>query len=354
MSDHTLQIAEKTIEKIKTLSLPADPPSYQLWYTYISGYNPELNNRIDRTLALGGTPSLTELDEIYVDLIAPKDQNVGPIGTKLSQEIEKMVSVLGDVVAATSETRNDCAEVARNLAQPVDQKALREIADSLIASLRSIEAQHVTLEQQLESSKRELQSLQQALTMVAVEASRDPVTGLANRRCFDRTIEAIAERAKIDRLPFSLLMIDIDHFKRFNDRLGHLIGDSILKLVGSVLNQSAREDDLVARFGGEEFAMVLANADLDTAVVVAERVRTKIMGREMKRRSTGENLGTITVSVGVASYRTNEDPRNLIKRADACLYEAKATGRNKTCSETLTTRDAPVAERMTVDQRAGA
>ena len=354
MSDHTLQIAEKTIEKIKTLSLPADPPSYQLWYTYISGYNPELNNRIDRTLALGGTPSLTELDEIYVDLIAPKDQNVGPIGTKLSQEIEKMVSVLGDVVAATSETRNDCVEVARNLAQPVDQKSLREIADSLIASLRSIEAQHVTLEQQLESSKRELQSLQQALTMVAVEASRDPVTGLANRRCFDRTIEAIAERAKIDRLPFSLLMIDIDHFKRFNDRLGHLIGDSILKLVGSVLNQSAREDDLVARFGGEEFAMVLANADLDTAVVVAERVRTKIMGREMKRRSTGENLGTITVSVGVASYRTNEDPRNLIKRADACLYEAKATGRNKTCSETPTARDAAVAERKTADRHAGA
>ncbi len=352
MSDHTLQIAEKTIEKIKTLSLPADPPSYQLWYTYISGYNSELNNRIDRTLALGGTPSLAELDEIYVDLIAPKDQNVGPIGTKLSQEIEKMVSVLGDVVAATSETRNDCAAAARNLAQPVDQKSLREIADSLIASLRSIEAQHVTLENQLETSKRELQSLQQALTMVAVEASRDPVTGLANRRCFDRTIEAVVERAKIDRLPFSLLMIDIDHFKRFNDRLGHLIGDSILKLVGAVLNQSAREDDLVARFGGEEFAMLLANADLDTAIKVAERVRTKVMGREMKRRSTGENLGTITVSIGVATYRTNEDPRNLIKRADACLYEAKATGRNKTCSEALT-RDAGVAERKTADRRAG-
>jgi diguanylate cyclase len=353
MSDHTLRIAEKTIEKIKTLSLPADPPSYQLWYTYISGHNSELNNRVDRALALGGAPSLSELDDIYLELIAPKDQNVGPIGTKLSQEIEKMVSVLGEVVAATSETRNDCAEAARSLAQPVDQKSLRAIADSLITSLRSIETQHATLEQQLEGSKRELQSLQQALTMVAVEASRDPVTGLANRRCFDRTIEAIAERAKIDRLPFSLLMIDIDHFKRFNDRLGHLIGDSILKLVGSVLNQSAREDDLVARFGGEEFAMVLSNADLDTAVMVAERVRTKVMGREMKRRSTGENLGTITVSVGVASYRTNEDPRNLIKRADACLYEAKATGRNKTCSETLV-RDAVVSDRKVADRRAGA
>jgi diguanylate cyclase len=202
-------------------------------------------------------------------------------------------------------------------------------------------------------SKRELQSLQQALTMVAVEASRDPVTGLANRRCFDRTMEAIAERAKIDRLPFSLLMIDIDHFKRFNDRLGHLIGDSILKLVGSVLNQSAREDDLVARFGGEEFAMVLSGADLDNAVMVAERVRIKIMGREMKRRSTGENLGTITVSIGVATHRANEDPRNLIKRADACLYEAKATGRNKTCSEALA-RDAAAPERKTADRRAGA
>jgi diguanylate cyclase len=353
MSDHTVRIAEKTIETIKNLALPADPPSYQLWYTYVSGHNRELNDRIDRALAFSGAPSLSELDDIYLELLAPKDQNAGPIGNRISQEIEKMVAVLSEVVAATSETRNDCAEVARSLAQPVDQKSLRAMADSLIASLRSVETQHATLEKQLESSRHELKSLQQALTMVAVEASRDPVTGLANRRCFDRTIEAMAERAKIDRQPFSLLMIDIDHFKRFNDRLGHLIGDSILKLVGSVLSQSMREDDLVARFGGEEYAMLLSNADLDAAISIAERVRTTIMGREMKRRSTGENLGKITVSVGAATYRIGEDPRNLIKRADACLYEAKATGRNKTCSEAVV-RDAAAPERRASDLRAKA
>ena len=353
MSDHTLRLAEKTIEKIKALSLPADPPSYQLWYTYVAGYNSELNSRIDRSIAFHGTPSLSELDEIYLDLLSPKDNIAGPISNKISQEIEKMVGVLSSVSSATQETRSDCAEAAKELAQPVDQASLRAIADSLITSLRSVESQHATLEQQLQSSRRELKSLQQALTMVSVEASRDPVTGIANRRCFDRTFEATVERAKIDRLPFSLLMIDIDHFKRFNDRLGHLIGDSILKLVGSVLSQSLRENDLVARFGGEEFAMILANSDLDTAVMIAERVRTRIMGREMKRRSTGENLGTITVSVGAATYRLNEDPRNLIKRADACLYEAKATGRNKTCAEVVV-RDASAPGRIVADRLAGA
>jgi len=333
MKDYTHSIAEATIEKIKTLALPADPPSYQLWYTYVAGHNPELNNRINRALAFSGAPSLSELDEIYDDLLAPKDQNAGPIGTRISHEIEKMVAVLNQVVAASSETRNDCAEAARSLAEPVDVNSLRSIADTLIKSLRSVEAQHASLETQLEASKHELKSLQQALTMVAVEASRDPVTGLANRRCFDRILETTVERAKAERQPFSLLMIDIDHFKRFNDRLGHLIGDSILKLVGSVLSQSLREEDLVARFGGEEFAMILANADLDTAMMIAERVRITIMGREMKRRSTGETLGKLTVSIGVASHREIESARTLIKRADACLYEAKRTGRNRTCSE---------------------
>ncbi len=340
MGDHTtLRLAEEALDKIRSLSLPADPPSYQLWYTYVSGHNPELTNRINTALALGGRPSLSELDEIYDDLLAPKDQNVGPIGTRVSHEIAKMIAALGEVVAATSETRQDCAEAARHLAQPIDQMSLRSIADSLIASLRRVEERHTSLEKKLATSQHELHALQQALTMVAVEASRDSVTGIANRRCFDRTLEATVERAKAERVPFSLLMIDIDHFKSFNDRLGHLIGDSILKLVGTMLSQSLRQDDTVARFGGEEFAMILANADMETAIAVAERIRTRIMAREMKRRSTGENLGTITVSVGVATYDNNESARTLITRADACLYEAKRTGRNRTCSQ-----PAPVAQ----------
>jgi diguanylate cyclase len=332
MSNYTLRLAEEALDKIKSLSLPADPPSYQLWYTYVSGHNRELNHRINCTLAFNGRPSLSELDQIYDDLLAPKDQNIGPIGTRVSHEIETMIAALKEVVAATSETRHDCAAAARNLAQPIDQMSLRSIADGLIASLHRVEEHHASLEKKLASSQHELRSLQQALTMIAVEASRDPVTGLANRRCFDRTLEATVERAKTERSPFSLLMIDIDHFKSFNDRLGHLIGDSILKLVGAVLSQSLREDDLVARFGGEEFVMILANADMETAFGVAERIRTRIMAREMKRRSTGENLGTITVSVGVATYGNNESARTLVTRADACLYEAKRTGRNRTCS----------------------
>jgi len=332
MSDHTLRLAEEALDRIKSLSLPADPPSYQLWYTYVAGHNPELTNRINRALAFGGRPTVSELDEIYDDLLAPKDQNIGPLGTRVSHEIETMIAALNEVLATTSETRNDCAEAARHLAQPIDQRTLRSIADALITSLRRVEERHGALEQKLASSQHELHALQQALTMVAVEASRDPVTGIANRRCFDRTLEATVERARADHVPFSLLMIDIDHFKSFNDRLGHLIGDSILKLVGAVLSHSLREDDMVARFGGEEFAMILANADTDTAIAVGERIRTRIMAREMKRRSTGENLGTITVSVGVATYGNNESARTLVTRADACLYEAKRTGRNRTCS----------------------
>ena len=128
-------------------------------------------------------------------------------------------------------------------------------------------------------------------------------------------------------------MIDIDHFKAFNDRFGHLMGDTVLRLISVTLKQSIKRSDLAARHGGEEFAVIMPDTRLNDAIDSAEHIRKKIMGRELKQRSTGSTLGSITVSIGVSALNKGETERDLFHRADINLYEAKRSGRNCTRSD---------------------
>jgi diguanylate cyclase len=328
--DYTLRIAEMALERIKALSLPADPQGYELWYSYATGRNPEMNRRINRALDENGSLSALELDGLYDEYLSSScaRSKLERVGTSITCEIDKIVGMLGEFIISTSRDRNECADVSKQLARSTDQDSIRAIADALINSLRAVEVRHVALEQRLSAAKAEMESLQQSLATTAIEATRDTVSGLANRRGFDSAIDQACERANGDLKPFSLLMLDIDHFKSFNDRFGHLMGDSVLSLVGVTLKQSIKGQDVAARYGGEEFAVILPDTTLRNAAVVADQIRDKIMGRVIKKRSTGESLGGITVSIGVASHRPGERPRPIIERADACLYEAKRAGRN--------------------------
>jgi diguanylate cyclase len=131
-----------------------------------------------------------------------------------------------------------------------------------------------------------------------------------------------------------LLMIDIDHFKKFNDRFGHLIGDEVLKTVAKTLINTLKGQDMVARFGGEEFVVILPTTKIEGAMIVAESIRSAIASKELKRKDTGESFGVITISMGVARFRHDSDTLPLLmKRADDALYESKKNGRNRVTRE---------------------
>jgi diguanylate cyclase len=328
--DYTLRLAEKALERIKALALPADPPGYELWYAYASGHNPEMNRRIDGVLHESGALSLFELDSIYEEYLASSRRGAAldQAGANVSREIDKIVGMLGDLILASSQDRDACAHASKQLAQSRDQGSIRAVADAIINSLRMVETRHVAMEQRLDAAKCEMEALQQSLAVTAIEAAQDVVTGLANRRGFNSALEQACERANADATPFCLLMLDIDHFKAFNDRFGHLMGDSVLALIGVTLKQTIKGQDFAARYGGEEFAVILPDTSLRNAGTLAEQIRERIMGRELRRRSTGERLGGITVSIGIACHRPGERPRSIIERADGCLYEAKRAGRN--------------------------
>ena len=154
----------------------------------------------------------------------------------------------------------------------------------------------------------------------------DPLTGLGNRRYFDRAIEPLFEELETHSKPFSVMVFDIDHFKRVNDILGHDMGDQILKEIAARLVTNMRAVDVVARYGGEEFMIAMPETSIDDALVAADRVRALIAGTPVY--VDGEAL-QITTSVGVAEVESGENLRDVFKRADDALYKAKQEGRNK-------------------------
>jgi diguanylate cyclase (GGDEF)-like protein len=184
-----------------------------------------------------------------------------------------------------------------------------------ISELKETQNRLAEAHAQLALSNRELARL----------SSTDPLTGLANRLTLDRVLADEAARGERHGRVFSVLLGDIDHFKRINDMHGHAVGDAVLRDVAGVLAGSVRETDVVGRFGGEEFLVVCPETDLSGAANLAEN-----LGRKVGKRTyaSGERL---TVSFGVAAWTPGEAPSRLVGRADAALYRAKALGRDRVC-----------------------
>jgi diguanylate cyclase len=183
-----------------------------------------------------------------------------------------------------------------------------------------------TLEGELQRSSRQINDLRSKLDHVRKESLTDPLTGIANRKAFDTALDAAIRRGKSE--PASLLLCDIDHFKRFNDSWGHQTGDQVLRLVASCLGDNVKSRDTAARFGGEEFAVLLLGTTLAEATQVADEIRKSVEGRKLVKKSTGDVLGMITISIGVSQLGDGETAESLVRRADACLYGAKHHGRN--------------------------
>ena len=158
-------------------------------------------------------------------------------------------------------------------------------------------------------------------------AFRDELTGLPGRRMLEEQLLGLGPQ-------FTVAMVDVDHFKKFNDTHGHQTGDHVLKFVGAMLKNAVKASDLPARYGGEEFALILPNTDLSSAVALAESIRVAVASKRLRKKQTGDDIGNITMSLGVSQYRPGESLSALIKRADDGLYQAKGLGRNQVVAET--------------------
>ena len=182
---------------------------------------------------------------------------------------------------------------------------------------------------QLEDSRLRVLQLQNNLERYEEAGMRDVVTTIGNRRFFEAALAEEMERARVTGDDLCLALADLDRFKLINDRHGHLVGDRILRLFGEILTRNVRGQDRVARFGGEEFAILFPGADLPQAAEAAERIRKVLESKQWTLEQSGERVGKVTVSIGLAKLRPNETGADFVRRANAHLYEAKANGRNR-------------------------
>jgi diguanylate cyclase len=209
---------------------------------------------------------------------------------------------------------------------------MRKLVEDLVTATRAMESRTKSLESELQKSSEQVTELRGKLDDVRKESLTDPLTGVANRKAFDTAMEA-ALLALAEGENVSLMMCDIDHFKKFNDSFGHQTGDQVLRLVANCLSDNVKGRDTAARYGGEEFTVLMRGTDLANATHVAEQIRESVEGRKLVKKSTGDILGTITISIGVAQFVPGDTAESVIRRADACLYGAKQAGRNLVLSQ---------------------
>jgi diguanylate cyclase len=333
--ERTMAFAEVALGQIKSLRQTAVPRNYEIWYVYATGYNSPLNKIINETLARNGKLTEADLEQIYETYLShiKTTDRIDKVGARVIGEIDDVMNLITEALAMSARYDDSLCGATEKLEAAESRDQVKTVVESLVKSAREMRDINKALEERLTLSKSEISNLQQSLEAIRAESLTDPLTGLGNRKYFDRSIDAAVQTALASGEPLSLLMFDIDHFKSFNDSYGHLTGDQVLRLVGMSLRQTIKGRDITARYGGEEFAVVLPNTALRQALTVADHIRRAVMAKELKKKSTGEILGRVTISVGVAMLKAGDDTDSLIERADACLYAAKRNGRNRVICE---------------------
>jgi diguanylate cyclase len=333
--ERTMAFAEIALGQIRALRQPASPRHFEIWYTYATGYNPSLNQMINEMLSRNGTLREADIGQIYETYISPSrfTDRIDRVGSKVMDEIEQVMAMIGAAAGTASSYTENLASVSKTLGVDTDDAGVRSIVESLVTATAEMQQNNQALEARLSASKQEIDQLQENLETVRTESLTDPLTTLANRKSFDDALVRAIDEARARNEQLSLLLTDVDHFKKFNDTFGHLTGDQVLRLVAISVKQNVKGQDIAARYGGEEFAIVLPNTMLRSAITVADHIRCAVMAKELMKRSTGEHLGRVTISVGVAALRPDDTPQTLIERADACLYAAKRSGRNQVIGE---------------------
>ena len=321
-------LARNVIGEMEKAGVWPTPLNFELWLHYISDPDGPLAQEIRRLLAQSAVIT-DKTSEMLAAEFLPRGRlpdQIRDVGAVLDRELASVASA----IAMAHKTQHDYGETLADASQCMetvdDPSSLKDLVGGLSTATNRVRRETAILEKRLEKSNKEVIRLRENLEQVRRDAMTDALTNLANRKAFDERLEAAC--AEDDGAPLSLAILDIDHFKRFNDTWGHQTGDQVLRYVSTVLSNICGKTRFAARFGGEEFAIIFPGEGAGVVMAALESIRNDVASHALRRRSTNDDLGSVTVSAGFAQRRKGETAASLLERADAALYESKRAGRN--------------------------
>ncbi len=327
----TLEISQAVNDRLRKDDLSPIPEIYELWFTYYARSKVDVVRAIDQALEAKKKLTDTDCQEIYERYLGDlkNEETVRRAGEQIQSTITDMSGMVKDVQDAASDYSQSLIEVGNKITAATSPQEVAAAVKAASDKTKSMIEHNKKLEAELAHSTQMMAELKRDLEFVRREAMTDGLTGLANRKAFDAELQQMAADAMESKKPFTLLMVDIDHFKSFNDNFGHQVGDQVLRLVARTLKDGLKGRDFAARYGGEEFAILLPETGLQAGLAVGNSLRLAIAMKDVVNRTTGDVLGRITMSVGVSEYAYETNPEDVIERADAALYTAKHNGRNQ-------------------------
>lgn len=330
-----MEQARRTLPLMAKYHVPPTPENYAVWYHFIGEQQPELTEElqgyIDEKRVF--TPDLNNY--LYHRYVARDlDQRVVEQTTEDAQKLlDQVLLVLQKVISSNDEYGAGVDEYIEGLEESIQSPELRNALKTVVEKTKEIRKKGSQLSERLDATSREVHSLKRDIEQLSRESQKDFLTGVDNRKAFDLNLKENLERFVGEGELFALLMVDIDHFKEFNDKYGHQVGDEVLKQVARMLMDSVKGRDQVARYGGEEFAIMLPDTPLAGGLSVAEALRKTIGNKIYRIKNSNESIPSITISLGVAVVRKGDTAESIVKRADDALYRSKQGGRNKVTQE---------------------
>lgn len=333
--DKALRIFSRLVEMFEEQGINPSPLNYYIWYRYLKGDLPAFRQEMDAILNDPFGYSDRAGRRLYNEYLKEDEQSTV---NDLDKAFRRLIDIMVRKVNAWSEKlekhTDELDRCTTELSAPdLDAKKVQDITKSVLNAAQTMKQSSLAFQKEMYDSSEEMRELRQQLVEAQAEALQDELTEIGNRKMFNNKLEELITTYQNKPNQLSIIIADIDHFKNFNDTYGHLVGDSILRVFANIMKKLLQEGEIVCRYGGEEFVILLPEATTEEAKQRAEKIRITLENTHLKRKDQNKPISTITSSFGVASFDGHEEGEALVSRADEALYLAKNSGRNQVITE---------------------